>query len=123
MAHTANASSVPDRFASTSTQRDRMPNAAGHRFADPRADARTDSSADSRADNRTTNGNGNGNGNGAGIGQRNPGRPRIIHQIAGRDVVLRRVATRRRLARIDPEAVERRAWRLTGGGASSPTNP
>ncbi|HZM74221.1 MAG TPA: hypothetical protein VFC19_00755 [Candidatus Limnocylindrales bacterium] len=58
---------------------------------------------------------------GNGAGHRYASRE-ILHRVAGRDVVLRRIAARRRLARIDPEAVERRAWRLTGGdgGASSP---
>jgi hypothetical protein len=47
----------------------------------------------------------------------------IVHQIADRSVLLRRRSTRRRLARIDPEAVERRAWRLSGGSAGSPAYP
>jgi len=93
MVQTAPASSVPDRFASPSGRRDRMPNLADHRFAGN--DAR----------------------------QRYSGRHHIVHRVADRGVMLRRVAARRRLARIDPETVERRAWRIIGGGASSPTHP
>ena len=93
MVQTARPSSVPDRFVPASGRRDRMPNTADHRFA----------------------------GNGA--RQRNTSRHDIVHRVADRCVVLRRVAARRRLARIDPEAIERRALRLTGGGASSPTRP
>ena len=91
------ASSVPDRFASTSGRRDRMPNTVDHRFA----------------------------GNGAAYRNagRNASRNVMIHRVAHRGVTLRRVAARRRLARIDPESVERRAWRLNGGSANSPTRP
>lgn len=94
MAHTARESSVPDRFASPSGGLDRMPNTVDHRFA----------------------------GNGAAYrnARRYATRSAMIHRVARRGVVLRRVAARRRLARIDPESVERRAWRLNGGGASSP---
>jgi hypothetical protein len=86
-------SSVPDRYTVRSGARDRLPNTADHRFA----------------------------GNGA--ARRYGGRNAIVHQVAGRDVVLRRFATRRRLARIDPEAIERRAWRLIGGAAGFTTHP
>jgi hypothetical protein len=97
MAQTTRASSVPDRVASTAARRvpndrspsERMPNTADYRFADSRA----------------------GNGN----RHRFFGRPTIVYRVAGRSLLLRRVAARRRLARIDPEAVERRAWRLIGG--------
>lgn len=50
-----------------------------------------------------------------GAGRHNSRFDSIVHQIADRSVLLRRRSTRRRLARIDPEAVERRAWRLSGG--------
>jgi len=54
---------------------------------------------------------------------RNASRNAMIHRVARRGVVLRRVAARRRLARLDPESVQRRASRLNGGGAGTPTHP
>lgn len=79
-------------IAATSAQHVRIQNTSDHRFVDPRAV------------------------NGAGHNIRFDS---IVHQIADRSVLLRRRSTRRRLARIDPEAVERRAWRLSGGGSAS----
>lgn len=95
MIHSAQASSVSDRYTAGSGRGEQMPNSADHRFAR----------------------------NGAGHRFDGHNAVAVVHRVAGRDVVLRRVATRRRLARIDPEAIERRAWRLIGGGVSSPTHP
>jgi hypothetical protein len=41
----------------------------------------------------------------------------IVHQAADRSVTLRRLSARRRLARIDPETVQRKALRVIDGGA------
>jgi hypothetical protein len=74
----------------TGFTRERVRNVADHRFTNPRA----------------------GKGDG-----RNACHDSLIHRVAGRSVVLRRLSARRRLARTGPEAVERKAWRIIGGDA------
>lgn len=96
MAQTAHAS-APDRFAATSAERERIQNTSDHLYTKPRAV------------------------NGA--ARNNMRYDSVLRRIADRSVLLRRLSSRRRLARLDPKAVESRALRIIGGGAGSPTHP